>query len=1175
MRKNTTLLFTFFIAFFLISISNNKVLACQECGITSVGTIAGPSSVCKGDTAVFTFSGTNCLKSGCVLERITYVYSGSTLIYQSSVNTTSSQEIILQTPGTYSVYAKVRAQGYSYWCKTNTLCFKVNALPDKPTSSCTTLSKCANQSFTLSATPACSSVVKWYKGSTYLGSGNSITLSESTAGTHTYSAYSYNSYTGCTSSSSLSFTVTVIASPSNLVINAPSTAYVGEAISISGSASGTGNTFNWTFGSNSSPSTGTGAGPFNVTYSAVGKKEVKMTVSNGTCSASIMEEITVCPKAIISGPETACENVSISYSATDMGSSAIYNWSFGNGATPATATGKGPHSVSYSTGGTKTVSLTVTDCNLKSCTSTATKTVNINNISNPVINSENSVAKGDTLYVSGSASGSNLTYSWNFGANATPATATGAGPHKVVYSATGTKAIKMLVSSGTGCSTSVTKNIVVCPKAIINGPSSACKNTSMSFVATDMGSGTIYTWNFGSGATPATATGIGPHNVSYSTTGTKTVSLNVGNCNFTSCSNTATKTIQINGVENISIIANSTVLLGDTLYVSGTASGSNLTYSWNFGSGANPQTATGAGPIKVVYSSIGDKTISLTVSSGGSCSSSKTKVIKVCDGFKINSKNTECVNKSFSISASTLSGNSCQTCSNLTWNFGSGAVPQTATGLGPHSVKYTTTGTKTITFNSGSCFSGCGNTFTKNVVITDGECAEINIPPFKIFMDTALTYTATNIQGATYTWSATGNAVIVGSGNSVTILFPTAGSQTITLVTTVNGCTCTTTKAITVYEPVCTGVDFDYTSVPLYTDMKNFYYVDETGNTVQLRKPTNSSDYFKTSKVFSRNGDTVIKWSEKTSLVGNLTVKFNRSASDLTFSVRDLDKPQNYNHEMIEIRAYYQGDLIQSSKIEADFNTSNITLISDDGFVKKYKGMVASANNSSNNDISFSFTSKVDSFKISLSNTNGYNCNYKSDIGISPMCFCITEPLPVTWLKVKAVKNSNGGVNINWATASEINNDYFTIEKSTNRLDFEILGTVDGSGNTSTISNYTFEDKQVGNSTVYYRIKQTDYDGKFDYSIVVAVTPDNVIDNVKVNPNPASNWATIDWSSGIRNDITIQVTNLVGIEVYSQKVPADLKSYIMDLEKIQNGFYVVNIIHNNAIISKSKLVVKK
>jgi hypothetical protein len=82
---------------------------------------------------------------------------------------------------------------------------------------------------------------------------------------------------------------------------------------------------------------------------------------------------------------------------------------------------------------------------------------------------------------------------------------------------------------------------------------------------------------------------------------------------------------------------------------------------------------------------------------------------------------------------------------------------------------------------------------------------------------------------------------------------------------------------------------------------------------------------------------------------------------------------------------------------------------------------------------------------------------------------------------------------LNWTTASEINNSFFTIEKSYNGFDFEFVGTQEGSSPSMQIINYTLSDYNVLETLNYYRLKQTDFDGKFEYSNTISI--DNRIDD--------------------------------------------------------------------------------
>lgn len=99
---------------------------------------------------------------------------------------------------------------------------------------------------------------------------------------------------------------------------------------------------------------------------------------------------------------------------------------------------------------------------------------------------------------------------------------------------------------------------------------------------------------------------------------------------------------------------------------------------------------------------------------------------------------------------------------------------------------------------------------------------------------------------------------------------------------------------------------------------------------------------------------------------------------------------------------------------------------------------------------------------------------------------------------------------LKWTTATELNNDYFTIEKTVDGNDFEIVGTQDGAGNSNQLNEYSLLDNNVRSVINYYRLKQTDFDGKFSYSNLIS------IDNTTANENSKE---------------IILITNILGQEV--------------------------------------------
>ena len=97
---------------------------------------------------------------------------------------------------------------------------------------------------------------------------------------------------------------------------------------------------------------------------------------------------------------------------------------------------------------------------------------------------------------------------------------------------------------------------------------------------------------------------------------------------------------------------------------------------------------------------------------------------------------------------------------------------------------------------------------------------------------------------------------------------------------------------------------------------------------------------------------------------------------------------------------------------------------------------------------------------------------------ISQVINVSANTLPVN-LKYLSAKEDNGVVEINWITGSEINNDFFTIERSNNGFDFIEIGKVNGGDNSSHDITYSYTDKEPLIGSNYYRLIQTDYDGEY------------------------------------------------------------------------------------------------
>ncbi|MGB3619392.1 MAG: hypothetical protein WBA12_14845 [Catalinimonas sp.] len=125
------------------------------------------------------------------------------------------------------------------------------------------------------------------------------------------------------------------------------------------------------------------------------------------------------------------------------------------------------------------------------------------------------------------------------------------------------------------------------------------------------------------------------------------------------------------------------------------------------------------------------------------------------------------------------------------------------------------------------------------------------------------------------------------------------------------------------------------------------------------------------------------------------------------------------------------------------------------------------------------------------------------------------DPLPVSWLSFGAARE-NGGVVLTWQTALEINNAHFEVERSIDAVAFERIGAVTGGGNRVGVSAYDFRDRRAPAGVAYYRLRQVDFDGGWEYSAVVMVSPSPLLSAaVRVVPNPcAAGRVRIEGVSG-------------------------------------------------------------
>jgi hypothetical protein len=205
----------------------------------------------------------------------------------------------------------------------------------------------------------------------------------------------------------------------------------------------------------------------------------------------------------------------------------------------------------------------------------------------------------------------------------------------------------------------------------------------------------------------------------------------------------------------------------------------------------------------------------------------------------------------------------------------------------------------------------------------------------------------------------------------------------------------------------------------------------------------------------------------------------------------------------------------------------------------------------------------------SVSSTSGSNyiianVTSFSQFGASSSTSDFTSSLPVELTYFNGQKVNENSL-LNWQTASEKNNEGFEIQRSTNGKDWEMIGFKLGQGTTQYIENYDFIDLQPMKGINYYRLKQFDFDGKFDYSNIITVEHELVILPTKIFPNPVRNQLNIINGQGL-----VTIYNILGQPV--RKLIIDDEQSTIDVSDLQKGQYILHILKPNGIIVTQRFV---
>lgn len=187
-------------------------------------------------------------------------------------------------------------------------------------------------------------------------------------------------------------------------------------------------------------------------------------------------------------------------------------------------------------------------------------------------------------------------------------------------------------------------------------------------------------------------------------------------------------------------------------------------------------------------------------------------------------------------------------------------------------------------------------------------------------------------------------------------------------------------------------------------------------------------------------------------------------------------------------------------------------------------------------------------FHIAANAVNGAAGN-GGDSGSGGLVFTLEEKALAVQLSDFDATRTRGGIELNWATETEEDNDYFAVEYSTNGVDFSTLKTIAGAGTSQERNSYAYMHDTPANGTNYYRLSMVEFSGKTTYSDVLVekfYTPFG--GTIAAYPQPAATQAKISVSAAVEEAGTLSVYDFAGRLIFAKDINIEVGENLIDLD---------------------------
>ncbi|MGB0838972.1 MAG: choice-of-anchor L domain-containing protein [Chitinophagales bacterium] len=181
---------------------------------------------------------------------------------------------------------------------------------------------------------------------------------------------------------------------------------------------------------------------------------------------------------------------------------------------------------------------------------------------------------------------------------------------------------------------------------------------------------------------------------------------------------------------------------------------------------------------------------------------------------------------------------------------------------------------------------------------------------------------------------------------------------------------------------------------------------------------------------------------------------------------------------------------------------------------------------------------------------------------------------PVALIRYNGEVEEKGNV-LAWATGSELNNEYFELERSVDGMHFETIALVEGQGTTASTTNYDYLDSEAPNGLSYYRLSQTDYDGKHvELGVITLRRAETGSFGINtIAPVPANDQLNVTFSATGLTSVEVNILDITGrlIQTNNFDAKSGINTLALDVTKLASGAYFVSINNGTAVVSEKFL----